>query len=95
MEWGVVQYPGLIQPVGDPAVWVEPIFFGAWQNQSLSLQPIHEEQNLSGRTGNMPYLALALFANAHFGPDAAGDFADPGAFDITEKSGEFEIRKPL
>ncbi len=40
-------------------------------------------------------IELALFANAHFGPDGTGDFPDPGSFDVTEKAGEFEIRSPL
>ncbi len=40
-------------------------------------------------------LDLALFANAHFGPDGTGDVPEPGEFDITVEPGEFEIRSPL
>ncbi len=140
MEWGVVQYPGLISPVGDPEVWVEPVFFDGWQNPSTELMPNYDprfifgdianmpyfmfqaelstlfealwlpglgQQNqdtlmptydprfLYGDIANMPYLWLQLHANIHFGPNASGDFPDPGSFDITVQSGEFEIRGPL
>lgn len=140
MEWGVIQYPGLIQPVGDPDVWVEPVFFDGWMNPAATLMPtidprvlggdianfpflvfvdepsnffesewlpgtgqqnqdvlmpIYDPRFLHGDIANIPYAFLHLFANVHFGPNASGDFADPGSFEITEKSGEFEIRSPL
>ena len=95
MEWGVVQYPGLLQPVGDPSNWVEPVWFEAWQNLSTWLMPTLDPRFVGGDISNYPYQSLQLVTGIHFGPNASGDFADPGSFDITVKSGEFEIRSPL
>ncbi len=56
----------------------------------------HEDLQDSIRdTINMQSMNLTLFANAHYGPSATGDFPDPGEFQLTEKIGDFEIRSPL
>ncbi len=94
MEWGVILYPGVAQPVGDPDVWIEPVWAEAWQNQSTWLMPIYDPRFLYGDIANMEFLSLQLF-NTHFGPNASGDFAEPSVFDIIVKPGEFEIRRPL
>ena len=96
MEWGVIQYPSVAQPVGDPLSFFEALWL-SWMGQQAqdTLMPTYDPRFLYGDIANMPYLALQLFANVHFGPNASSDFADPSAFDITVKSGEFEIRSPL
>lgn len=95
MEWGVILYPGVAQPEGDPSDWVEPVWLEAWQNLSTWLMPIYDPRLLYGDIANMPYLSLQLHANAHFGPDGTGNVPEPGSFNITVKSGDFEIRRPL
>jgi len=42
-----------------------------------------------------PYFSFQLFANIHFGPDAAGAVTGPTGFDIIEGPNDFEIRTPL
>jgi len=95
MEWGVVQYPGVAQPVGDPSDWVEPAYYEAWQNQPTTLMPIYDPRFIGGDIANMSYWFMQLFANVHFGPDATGNVAEPTSVDITVKPGTLEIRRPL
>ena len=95
MEWGLVQYPGIAQPVGDPSEWVEQAYYEAWQNQPTTLMPIYDPRFIGGDVGNWPYFLLQLFPNTHFGPNATGDFAEPTTVDIIVKPGTLEIRRPL
>lgn len=140
MEWGVVLYPGVAQPAGDPDVWVEPVFFDGWMNPAAALMPvidpralhgdianfpalslvdepagffetvwfpgtgqqnqevlmpIYDRRFLHGDIANMPFFSLILVQGLHYAANASGDFADPASFDITVRSGKFEIRRPL
>jgi hypothetical protein len=65
------------------------------QSEPLALMPVIDPRIVGGDIANMPVFTLQLFANAHFGPNGTGDFAEPSQFDIAVKPGEFEIRKPL
>lgn len=63
-------------------------------SEAVSIAQSTEMQEGAAVVASMSSSFLALYANAHFGPDATGDFIG-GSFDITEKSGEFEVRNPL
>ena len=95
MEWGVVQYPGVTMPVGDPSDWVEPAYYEAWQNQPTTLMPIYDMRFIGGDIGNMPYFCLQTFSPEHFGPDGTSDFAGPTSVDILEGPARVEIRTEL
>ena len=56
MEWGVILYPGVAQPVGDPSDWIEPVFFDGWMNPAATLMPTIDLRLIGGDIANMPFL---------------------------------------
>jgi len=79
----------------DPGTLFEKVWLpGTGQQMQETLMPVYDERFLGGDIANMPYEALQLFANIHFGPDATDNFTGPEDVDILEGSSDVELRTP-
>ena len=93
-------YEAFVHPYSFWENWPGNWFFDEWTPgigtpESVALMPEYSSQYLYGDIVNMQYTSLALFSNAHFGPNATGDFPEPGSLEILIGPGDLEIRRPL
>jgi len=87
---------GLLKEDGDNILTEQHAFVnihdGVEEFEMLALEKAKEDAK---KLKDAQTIDLALFANIHFGPDGTGDFAEPTSFEVTVKSGRFEVRRPL
>ena len=79
----------------DPGTFFEVVWFpNIGQQMQEVLMPPYDLRYLFGDISNIPYLALQLFDNIHFGPDGVDTFQGPATFEILEGPADFELRTP-
>ncbi len=97
--WSRLLYPS--RESGPPPINDDERYEAQWwnaidqQQQWAHGMPEYTSVHLHGDIANMQFLSLVLVRGLHYAANSSGDFADPGSFDITVRSGEFEIRRPL